>query len=616
MDRQTSASFVLKKLICDRYHKQFIHGISSVTGESFAPPSDIRIVWYLSPSTLPVPLSTATAGAKSPVDSYSPKTCQLCLIAEGHCAVCGDYIALQTSKKRSQILGMSLNDAQTILIGVNGQATLIPDLDGDTDCNDGTIRLLAHAKENGSILVPFPPDSAYSIQSHLGDVEQALKVRGQTMHWFRHAHKCHQPPLVEAKKKHGKKTARARSVSGPDLKAFPSTSSKSDSAVGKRRSSRRKTANKEHSTLSSVPVPVVSAPLDTVLETPIEENPPSAVREEGVSKMMDPPANSQMLPSHDVRRCLSEQNVAHESSTSIQHDTSKLDFTGLLNQGALPPPTNGGPSLLSVQLAPHYQADHVRRATIDVPVDYRFARHPYPPPSMGHSASYDPSVRPVPVSYMDQGSNFSYTHAVPEGLYSHVPYSNQYQGTDMPVLMTHSHTGSSASLSSGSSTATSSSGMNPRQRSQSAFDVPTSAFVSYSVPPVMLPPAFFMQRNDSKYGLQKPVRSMSMDMQPRPEPWMTQPSHSMGQFGGGLVGSSSIKCTGSTPPPLTLFSMYPPHPSSHERSHSMGLSTDMSNKLSLASGGNDQTLHGEWWQRDVSRGVVPGEYQPDGNHAS
>jgi hypothetical protein len=367
----------------------------------------------------------------------------------------------------------------------------------------------------------------------------------------------------------------------------------------------------------------MSAALDTVLETPVEEISLPAGREESVSSRVDPSANGQMPQSSAGP----EHNVALTHSTPIHHDPGELDFTQFLNQDILPPPMSDS-SLLSEQLASNRQTEHVRRATIDFPVDYGFTHTPYPPPVMCHSASYEPvaAVRPVPVPapYMAQGSNFSFSHIPPLASYSYAPHLNHQfqQATDLPVLMTHSHSGSSSSLSSAFSTSTStvlSNAMSPRQRSQSMADIATSAFVPYSIPPAMLPPPFFIQGNEcsrnaaSQIGTDRSVRSVSMDVQSS-GPWTQQPTQPQMETchqGGGLVGSS-LSDYSVNPPPLSLFSTHPlTHNTIHERSHSMGLSMDMSNKLSLASSGNGGMLNREWRRMDVgTMGVVPGEYQP------
>ena len=143
------------------YHKQFAHGVCSITGKLFNAPLEFRIVWLVSQNAI------------------SESACFVQLIAEGKCHQCEEFINLSNSKKRIQMNTMSCWNTVSKIQKETASELISSDLD------TSLFKLLAHVDHNGDILKPEGFVSCVSVS----DAREIIRQNGMTISWYRHAHK-------------------------------------------------------------------------------------------------------------------------------------------------------------------------------------------------------------------------------------------------------------------------------------------------------------------------------------------------------------------------------------------------------------------------------------------
>ena len=136
-----------------RYHKQFVHGISSVTSLPFSNPTDTRLVW----------MSEVIAN----------RHCVF-LASEGFCSCCNEWIPLSKNRKRHSQTFDTKEEAIALLsttpLGIC--------------CYEPAVKSIAARDQEGNLVLPQGMKVTSSMVRDL--VGEPL---GST--WFRHAFKCH-----------------------------------------------------------------------------------------------------------------------------------------------------------------------------------------------------------------------------------------------------------------------------------------------------------------------------------------------------------------------------------------------------------------------------------------
>jgi len=144
--------FLLLKITAFRYHKQFFHGISSVSGTFFATPIETRVVCNAAPQQ-----PSSPSGSPSTTSTPSVNT----VMVEGKCHQCKNWIPLMNSKRRGSVPNRQA--------AMNGERPKKP--------KDGNVMVTY-----GNMTIP---------NSVMREVDEILQTKGMTVLWFRHAHKCH-----------------------------------------------------------------------------------------------------------------------------------------------------------------------------------------------------------------------------------------------------------------------------------------------------------------------------------------------------------------------------------------------------------------------------------------
>ncbi|KAJ3135775.1 hypothetical protein HK101_004084 [Irineochytrium annulatum] len=169
------------------YHKQFIHGISSVSGTPFTKPLALRVAYLAKPVTPVLP-----ASADKQPDPY-----MITVLVEAHCHHCTLWVPIMNAKRRTSI-------------PLSNRSTLPPGITPLTPFPTSTILSITHHRRPGSEIDVSPPtlkalarrhpvSSRLLLPSTAGtlpsptaeDVEDALRASGGTVLWCRHAHRCH-----------------------------------------------------------------------------------------------------------------------------------------------------------------------------------------------------------------------------------------------------------------------------------------------------------------------------------------------------------------------------------------------------------------------------------------
>ncbi|KAJ3414472.1 hypothetical protein HDV05_006565 [Chytridiales sp. JEL 0842] len=222
------------------YHKQFSHGISSISGLPFTPPAETRVVFIATPQT-------ASPTVKPVTDNFHPPSLQLdgthgvinlnshhqqqqqqqqqqpasqstppsaprftvSITLEGLCHQCNKWHPLINAKRRGYF-PLTMLARYTSYIPTEGRSvpspfpsfmTVLPTNQQDMDhCNsktvpptlpEGSIKVLAATSpaHGGEYLLPSGTDIIPRFISL--EIKEVMKKQGMTMLWFRHAFKCH-----------------------------------------------------------------------------------------------------------------------------------------------------------------------------------------------------------------------------------------------------------------------------------------------------------------------------------------------------------------------------------------------------------------------------------------
>ena len=142
-----------EQILIFRYHKQFVHGISSVTSLPFSKPTDTRLVWMC--------------------EVVANRHC-IFLASEGSCHCCSEWIPLAKNRKRHSQTFDTREEAIVLLSSGNLSIS----------CYEPVIKAEAAQYGNGELFIPqgMKVDSSMIrdlINEPLGSA------------WFRHAFKCH-----------------------------------------------------------------------------------------------------------------------------------------------------------------------------------------------------------------------------------------------------------------------------------------------------------------------------------------------------------------------------------------------------------------------------------------
>ncbi|KAJ3113449.1 hypothetical protein HDU96_003389 [Phlyctochytrium bullatum] len=229
------------------YHKQFLHGISSVSGVPFTAPMELRVVFLYVPLNTGDEQEKATAGAAMQLAADAPATPPpspvVTLVVEGRCHECREWHGLMGTKRRCAIPLASLLPAHLADLAAADPAAAAAALPTDPfpscierlpDAPAGSIKLLAPRHPvTSTVLLPTraalewasataaaaPAGGDLAVERHhhhlptsaAQDVKGVYECAGMTVMWFRHAHKCHvyeKPKMVRG--------ARVAAVFGED----------------------------------------------------------------------------------------------------------------------------------------------------------------------------------------------------------------------------------------------------------------------------------------------------------------------------------------------------------------------------------------------------------------
>ncbi|KAJ1562821.1 hypothetical protein HK096_002149, partial [Nowakowskiella sp. JEL0078] len=136
------------------YHKQFYHGISSISGTHFAEPIDIRVVALTTPQ----------------MSSYMEDQTSPTIMVEGLCHFCCNWLPLMNPKKR-------FSSNSIVKTGFNPAHQHLKD----------------PSENQQSAPAPFvlPPGIGSVPDVVLQEINDIINSKGMVVLWFRHAHKCH-----------------------------------------------------------------------------------------------------------------------------------------------------------------------------------------------------------------------------------------------------------------------------------------------------------------------------------------------------------------------------------------------------------------------------------------
>nr|KAJ3411607.1 hypothetical protein HK105_002584 [Polyrhizophydium stewartii] len=164
------------------YHKQFTHGISSVSCRPFTPPTSIRVVWETTATNRHVAQRRETGE-----NGYQTIACSSThLIVEGRCGTCHQWIQLSNAKRRMCTLQGTVDAITTILLSHQPEGARPPIL---VKQHEQMTHVAAAQYENGEISIP--PFMASVQQTLIDSISDVDLQRGGTSTWYRHAAKCH-----------------------------------------------------------------------------------------------------------------------------------------------------------------------------------------------------------------------------------------------------------------------------------------------------------------------------------------------------------------------------------------------------------------------------------------
>ncbi|KAJ3313121.1 hypothetical protein HDV04_002438 [Boothiomyces sp. JEL0838] len=146
-----------------RYHKQFIHGISSSSGTPFSPPTEFRTVW------------NGTLNSSGPGMSVY-------LMTEGKCDKCQKWEPLFKNKKRfTHFFPSAMAAEETLTKEYPGQTEL------PVVISENPLKIKVGRDSNSNLFVPAGICVSNSL---LSDMKQHEEGQMSSV-WFRHASKCH-----------------------------------------------------------------------------------------------------------------------------------------------------------------------------------------------------------------------------------------------------------------------------------------------------------------------------------------------------------------------------------------------------------------------------------------
>ncbi|KAJ8326905.1 hypothetical protein O5D80_004334 [Batrachochytrium dendrobatidis] len=161
------------------YHKQFTHGISSVSCLPFLQPVSLRTVWMLTAISIPVAGKDLTKERKDPTSSAY-------IMIEGCCHTCNEWIPLMSTKRRCATIQCSLVNV-TNLVGKCSPAGATPAVLLTADEKSSKVQVSLYP--NGEVVVP---PVLLSVSSHFTEGVADIEARrGLVPAWYRHASKCH-----------------------------------------------------------------------------------------------------------------------------------------------------------------------------------------------------------------------------------------------------------------------------------------------------------------------------------------------------------------------------------------------------------------------------------------
>ncbi len=137
-----------------RYHKQFIHGISSLDGNPFSHPVDTRLVWQ----------QEAVAGKVT-----------VLLVSEGYCSVCNEWLPLARNKKRHAWTTTTVEKALSDLRALPEDVI-----------SSEPLKVIARVSPTTGNLEKVPKDMVLTAEMVQELINEPLNIS-----WYRHAFKCH-----------------------------------------------------------------------------------------------------------------------------------------------------------------------------------------------------------------------------------------------------------------------------------------------------------------------------------------------------------------------------------------------------------------------------------------
>ncbi|KAI8898881.1 hypothetical protein BC833DRAFT_648325 [Globomyces pollinis-pini] len=148
------------------YHKQYTHGVSSVTGAYFQNPVDIRTVWY-----------------EDQVQSRSEeRNITIHIMTEGKCHVCCEWIPLSKLKKRFSFgfanYQTAINSLTSVVSGQSAPSEVL---------SSNPLKVIVARNSLNQVLVPF----GINVNTQVLDDIRTHESGQLDGVWWKHCHKCH-----------------------------------------------------------------------------------------------------------------------------------------------------------------------------------------------------------------------------------------------------------------------------------------------------------------------------------------------------------------------------------------------------------------------------------------
>jgi hypothetical protein len=147
-----------------RYHLQFSHGISSVSGSQFKSPEEIRVLWLLNMT-----------------ERLSMQTLPANILIEGLCHNCNEWKPLNRNKKKYSWNYNSMDEVKNAILTTG---TLLPNSESD---QASTLKIIASFDGNQDMNVPVGMDISHRV---LNEIKENMNSSGSST-WWKHCHKCH-----------------------------------------------------------------------------------------------------------------------------------------------------------------------------------------------------------------------------------------------------------------------------------------------------------------------------------------------------------------------------------------------------------------------------------------